>query len=326
VPDGATQRVRLARWPDVTVVVSELDFDRDGTPDHTEEVPGRPSTTPVGQGASADLSVAKEVSSPTAELGGSVTFTVTVSNAGPDTATEVKLFDALPGHAVVSDATTTHGSCATSPSGLQCDLLTLTPGEAAVVTYRATIRLPGALANGATVFGVEGDPDLTNNSAFAIVDVPVRVDVRPGRHANVVKVGSRELVPVAVLGQRGFSVRRIDASSLLFGPAGAPPAHDFCRHCDRDRCDDDDDHDRRHPGHVAHRGKRGKHHKDCGRLQDVNRDGRLDLVAYFRTDRTGIALGDTEACLRGTFHDGRSFGGCDAILTRRKGKHGHGGR
>lgn len=35
VPDGARQRVRLASWPEVTELVSELDFDRDGRPDHT---------------------------------------------------------------------------------------------------------------------------------------------------------------------------------------------------------------------------------------------------------------------------------------------------
>jgi hypothetical protein len=48
-------------------------------------------------------------------------------------------------------------------------------------------------------------------------------------------------------------------------------------------------------------------------------------VAYFRTDETGIALGDTEACLAGVFRDGRSFAGCDAIQPRRKRKHGYEG-
>jgi hypothetical protein len=53
----------------------------------------------------------------------------------------------------------------------------------------------------------------------------------------------------------------------------------------------------------------------------VNHDGELDLVVRFRTDETGIALGDSRACIRGFFRDGRSLSGCDAILTRPKGKH-----
>jgi len=220
-------------------------------------VQGRPASTPLGQDAAADLSVTKEVSSASVALGGSVSFTVKLSNAGPDTASEVELFDALPRHAPVADVTTTHGQCRSSSSGLQCDIGTLAPGDSASVTYVVSVRLPGTLANGATVFGKEGDPDLTNNSAFATVDLPVSDD--DGRAT----------------------------------PAG------------------------------AHRGERRKHHKECGKLVDVNHDGRLDLVAHFRTDETGIALGDSQACVRGAFRDGRSLAGCDAILTRPKGKRDH---
>jgi hypothetical protein len=53
----------------------------------------------------------------------------------------------------------------------------------------------------------------------------------------------------------------------------------------------------------------------CGSLRDVDDDGEKDLLSSLRASATGIALGDTTACLRGAFRDGRSFGGCDAILT-----------
>ena len=40
----------------------------------------------------------------------------------------------------------------------------------------------------------------------------------------------------------------------------------------------------------------------------------LDLLGHFPTPETGIAMGDTEACLTGE-SDGMPFGGCDDIET-----------
>ena len=324
VPDGARLRVRLARWPDVAQVVAELDLDRDGRPDETEVVTGRPTQTPTAGDGGADLSVSKQASPARASLGATVTFTVTLSNAGPDTASNVQLVDALSRHAAISDVTATQGDCEADAAGLLCAIGVLAPGDSATVSYRVKARHPGALANGATVFADEPDPDLTNNSAFAAAVVPVRVDVTPGRYPNVVKVDERGRISVAVLGQRGFDVRKIDSSTLAFGPAGAEP--EDCDCFDRGH----DHHHRDHHANNGHgkrsasrHGKRGRPHETCGKLVDVNHDGRLDLVAQFRIDETGIALGNTQACLQGLLEDGHSFEGCDGVVTRSSGKHGN---
>jgi uncharacterized repeat protein (TIGR01451 family) len=164
VPEGASQRVVLAAWPDVTAVEVELDLDRDGTPDSTETVTGHVAPPPLDPGASADLSVVKTFDPKAVSAGEAISYTVTVANAGPDDATDVTLVDLLPSGAGFTAVETTQGTCDNNASGLSCQLGDLPAGETAVVTYVAT---PGSPANLATVSGSQGDPDLTNNSALA---------------------------------------------------------------------------------------------------------------------------------------------------------------
>jgi hypothetical protein len=109
----------------------------------------------------------------------------------------------------------------------------------------------------------------------------VEVSIRPGGGPNAVNPFARGDIPVAILGSGSFDVTDVDVTTLAFGPSGAPLSH-----------------------------RSGPHPKDA------NHDDIPDLLAHFPTEETGIATGDTEACLTGELLDGTPFEGCDAITTQ----------
>ncbi len=135
---------------------------------------------------------------------------------------------------------------------------------------------------------VPGGPDLgTPNTfifAFSGVGGPplfgADIDIKPGSDPNSInlKQGGKNVIPVAILGTDSFDVTTVDPSTLEFGPDGATPIH------------------------------------GDGHLEDVNDDGFLDHVSHYLTSETGIASGDTEACLSAEA-GGNPFTSCDAVRT-----------
>jgi uncharacterized repeat protein (TIGR01451 family) len=170
VPAGARQRVVLADWPEVAQVISELDLDGDGTPDQSTTVPGHPGATPSNQSANADLRVTQTVSQTSVLPGEAVMFTTTVTNAGPEDATGVKLTDAFPATTALSVPVMSAGTCVTQ-AGLSCDLGTLAANTSVSVTFVATPTVASIMTSGVFVSANEGDPDLTNNSVAVAVIV-----------------------------------------------------------------------------------------------------------------------------------------------------------
>ncbi|MBQ4805833.1 DUF11 domain-containing protein, partial [Aquimarina sp. MMG015] len=89
---------------------------------------------------SSDLSIAKVVSNPTPNVGDVVTFTITVSNAGPNDATGVDIDDVVP--AGYSNITNISGTGSETGGVVSWTGQTVTTTTALVVTFDATVDAP----------------------------------------------------------------------------------------------------------------------------------------------------------------------------------------
>jgi hypothetical protein len=145
------------------------------------------------------------------------------------------------------------------------------------------------------VWNQTGFDDITLGSATPGEEEPsagepsaeeIEIDIKPGSDPNPINPNSKGVIPVAILGSSSFDVASVDVTSLAFGPDEATPAHDLT-------------------DPVVY----------ADHLKDVNGDGFTDLVSHYRTQDTGIAKDDTEACLTGETTGGGAIWGCDAIKT-----------
>ena len=126
---------------------------------------------------SADVSVAVADSPDPIKSGrkAQLTYTITVSNGGPDSASSVRLSDSLPAEVSWVSTTTTQGTCS-GTSAISCDLGTLASGATATVTIVVRPLITnGEVWNTASASSSTADPNTTNNSATATTSVVKRL-------------------------------------------------------------------------------------------------------------------------------------------------------
>lgn len=125
-----------------------------------------PTSTPTA----ADLSITKTDSPDPATVGAQLTYTITVTNLGPSTATGVTMTDRLPLRTTFVSVSTTQGTCSGTTT-VVCNLSSLTAGANAIVEIVVKPPREGWIRNQASVEAVEPDPDAANNIAQAITRV-----------------------------------------------------------------------------------------------------------------------------------------------------------
>ena len=115
----------------------------------------------------------------------------------------------------------------------------------------------------------------------------VAISIDPLGNPGVVVLGSRDLLPVAILtthSSKGesfdFHVSQVDPLSVRFGPGEADIVV-----------------------------------RSMSASQDVDGDGDADLLLFFRPDQPELGCGDTEALLVGRTMDGKAFQGLAPVLV-----------
>jgi uncharacterized repeat protein (TIGR01451 family) len=137
--------------------------------------------TAVTPPPSADLSIAKTDAPDPVTLGATVTYTITVTNNGPDAAAATTVSDTLPAGAALVSATASQGTCSGTTT-VSCSLGALASGSTVTVTLVVETTAGGTLSNTATVSSSTADPNMANNSATAVTTVnrpPSCADVVP---------------------------------------------------------------------------------------------------------------------------------------------------
>jgi hypothetical protein len=141
-------------------------------------VPAAPAQAESAALTTADLSVAMTATdAQTVPSRGPfvspVTYTVTVTNAGPDEAREIRLEIVLTGDQTVQEVMHQAGTCDTAGTVVTCNTGAITSGRADVVQLRALPASTSDLGARANVTSLSTDLHPANNFAAATPDVVV---------------------------------------------------------------------------------------------------------------------------------------------------------
>ena len=164
--------------------VVEPDADNDGWGDDTQDK--CVGATGSVQGCpKADLSITETATATAVPRDGTVTYSLTAENSGPDAAPNAVITNSLAPGATVVSATASSGSCVAA-AAVSCDVGTLASGAMAMVTLVVKLTQVGSATDTATVDSATldtaaasasgaGDTNAANNSAStttAVVAMP----------------------------------------------------------------------------------------------------------------------------------------------------------
>lgn len=137
--------------------------------------------------------------------------------------------------------------------------------------------------NGKGAIAAIGSKGTVYPHALLLTPVPestkISIDIKLGSDPAPINPKSNGQIPVAILTTNIFDATTVDPSTVRFGADGTEAA------------------------------------AVQSALEDVNGDGRTDMILQFNTQGTGIACGETSASLTGETESGQAIQGTDAIQT-----------
>ncbi len=106
-----------------------------------------------------------------------------------------------------------------------------------------------------------------------LLTLPATIDVKPGSYPNSINLGSKGVLPVALLAGAGLDLETVDATTVTFAGAAA----------------------------------------QRWVMEDVDGDGDLDMLFHFRTKDLGLTVSSTTGSLSGLTTIGQPFQGSDSV-------------
>lgn len=164
---------------------------------------------------SADLSVTKTDAKDPVRIGQQIEYTIEVTNAGPDAASNVVVIDKLPKGTTFVSATAKSGSCAAKGTKVTCDLGDLTKGGAYDSnTIELIVKAPskaGTITNTVDVSSDTADPKMANNSASQDTTVKGGTGVPTCFGSDATIIGTRA----------SETLRGTEGNDVIFASGGA---------------------------------------------------------------------------------------------------------
>ncbi len=160
--------------------------------DVTDPDPSNNTDTASVDVGAIDLAVTKTVTPASPSAGGSLDYTVGLTNLGPSGATHVVLRDALPPElettpAPVATVTSGAATCTVTATEVICNAPTLAAGASITVHIVGQVRATatGTITNIASASAAEHDSDSSNDTATADANIVASADLQVTKTASV---------------------------------------------------------------------------------------------------------------------------------------------
>ena len=192
------------------------------TPDPDNSNNTASAGTTVKTAYDVDLSVTKSGSPDPVEIGHNLTYTLTVTDNGPDMATGVVLTDNLPAGTTFVSADSTQGACGHVGLVVTCTLGDMLKDAVVTITIVASApNTTGSITNAATVSSTSNDSNSSNNTATTSTAVYLNsgdISVSLSEYPNPVYTGQQVTYTATLTNHGPDTARGVTLSDTL--PAG----------------------------------------------------------------------------------------------------------